>query len=67
MKFVVAYVNNFDNNLEQKFVEAPDWRGALVASGWADEAALSSFEGLSMEEAQEEAFSQDWNFSVLEI
>lgn len=67
MKFAVAYINNFDNCLEQKLVEADNWRGALVASGWANADSLTSFEGLTMEQAQEEAFNQDWNFSVIEI
>ncbi len=67
MKFAVAYINNFDNCLKQKLVEAADWRDALVKSGWANADSLTSFEGLTMEQAQEEAFSQDWNFSVIEV
>lgn len=65
-KFCVAFINAFDNNLEQHIVpEAIDWRDAL------DKAKPRYIENIAhcntMEEAMQEALNQDWNFNVIEI
>lgn len=64
-KFCVAYINAFDNSLEQYIVDAADWREALnnAKPGYAEHVAHCE----NMEAAMEEAFNQDWNFHVIEI
>lgn len=64
-KFCVAYINQFDNILEQHIVEAADWREALnkAKPGYAEHVACCP----DMETAMQEAFNQDWNFHVIEI
>ena len=64
-KFCVAFINSFDNVLEQYIVEAADWREALdkAKPGYAEHAKTSE----TMEAAMEVAFNQDWNFHVIEI
>lgn len=66
-KFAVAYFGLLDNNLELSFVEADDWRSALVATKHVSEDGLASFEGLSYEQARDEALNQDWHFAVEEV
>jgi len=67
-KFAVAYINQFNNfDLKLSFVEAADWREALVVSGYADDEVVASLNNLSYKDAQQEAFNQDWNFAVEEV
>ena len=64
-KFCVAFISEFDNELEQHIVEATDWREALdkAKPGYVDNIAHCK----TMEDAAVEAFNQEWNFNVIEI
>jgi len=65
-KFCVAFISEFDHNLEQHIVpEATDWREALdkAKPGYVDNIAHCK----TMEEAATEAFNQEWNFNVIKI
>lgn len=63
--FVVAFINFFDNQIEQHKVEASDWQSALEKAkpGYVQNVAHCS----NMEKAMEEAYNQDWGFHVLQI
>jgi len=64
-RFAVAFLNQFDNVLELKIVEANDWKSALEAAkpGYLEH--IKQFD--TIEQAAEEAFNQEWNFNVVEI
>ncbi len=61
MKFAVAFMDFFENDLKIKIVEADDWREALV------KAFEASFEGETLKEARVAAFNQDYLFNVVEL
>ena len=64
-KFCVAFISEFDHNLEQYVVEATDWREALdkAKPGYAENIDHCK----TLEEAATEAFNQEWNFNAIEI
>lgn len=64
MRYAVAHMSFFDNDLKVKVVKGvANWKGALA------EAFDITADDLpdAMEEAQEEAFNQDWLFDAVEI
>lgn len=64
-RFAVAFLNQFDNDLELYIVEANDRKSALEAAkpGYLEH--IKQF--YTIEQAAEEAFIQEWNFNVVEI
>jgi len=63
--FAVASVSFLDNDLTLKVTKATDWRDAFRKTFPGESEYLPS--ELSLEEAKEEAFNQDWLFNVIEI
>lgn len=64
-KFAVAWVDEFDHDLQLYLVEATDWRDALEKAkpGYVEN--VKDCE--TIEAAKQEAFNQEWNFNVIEI
>jgi len=63
MKYAVAYVNFFDNDLQLRVVKARGWKQAVSRAFDCAQHLTSE----TLDEAKEEAFNQDWLFNVLEI
>lgn len=70
-KFVVSFVNFFDNDLRNKIVEAENWKEALkIVNPGQDEKETEEFYNImpdDYEEAKYFAFNSDWLFDVIEI
>lgn len=68
MKYVVAYLSFFDNDLQVKVVNAENWWIALEAAFPGKLEHLGDVMDVgTLEDAKEEAFNQDWLFTVCEV
>jgi len=65
MKFCVAYMNYFDNELVQKIVEAENFFDAAIRAGFASEEDRDSCS--TYDEMQQYFFDGDMAVSVIEI
>jgi hypothetical protein len=61
-KFVVAYINFFDNELKLNIIEAENWSDAIMKAGYGDYGICNS-----LEETQEHFWNSDALINVLEI
>ena len=65
MKFCVAYMNFFENQLTQKIVEADNFFDAVIRAGFASEEDREAC--LTYDEMQQYFFDGDMAVSVIEI
>ena len=68
-KFIVGYINFFDNNLIIEIVEAEDWHDAIfqhskIKNGIDDRSYISNE---TLEDAKEDAFDMDMMIDVIEL
>lgn len=67
MRYVVGYLNFYDNKLLVKSVDAAGcWKMALILSGYIDKVVADTISN-DFEQAKADAFDQDWTFDVKEI
>ena len=64
-RYVVSYMNFYDNDISLELVEAVDWQSAVQKSKFSIDYVLE--DTLNLEEAKQRAFDCDEVFSVLEI
>lgn len=64
-KYVVGYINFFDNVLKLRIVKAEGWYDALHKAF--EVGVYLPVDMKDIEEAKAEAFNQDWMFTVQEL
>lgn len=70
MKYVVGYMNFFDNNLKVEIVEAENWKEALSKHSWLAKYSFEDSVGFlpdDLETAKDESIDMEFLFDIVEI
>lgn len=67
-RFIVGMISFYENNLHLKEVRAEDWKSALdKAFPGTLEMVQQDMGDITLDQARQNAFDQDWEFNVIEI